>query len=744
MTTQSELESRVRLALDKLARGSPTAFDVARYGRAFHPSARSKAKSVIEALGRQDNPFRDLKPVFISVGGADGEELGYLLANTEAQTGILIEKSRELAQAARQRSLPDGKNIEVFEGDATEIIGDAINHSSDLVKSHKAGYQVVTCHAVIHELYDRTRAGFNPLTFFGRIFADQSIPTWFTYREPGAPEKWPRQVLIQSGCGPTVLLELSNVLRSKHRALADLEPKPQVIGDHLLAHKDVAMELIVKLFYLDDLGYELQERSTSVNHQHMMSSLLFAVSDTAVSEKRAEVSSSSSATESFRDLWREWGIKVVGLNSEDGSHFGLAVPESQTRVIAWRSPVSASIPEGPRGSKHGDLPSELEVAFDAFSSGDSDLLQALLVSKGRRWIEQDHRDQALELVRTAMARYPVDSLIHLWCHYLVSLSELFSGRSPSPTLFSEERRKEAAPHGLDTLFLAESMEFARKTGAGQLPVAVANQLAERLVTLDRATPTDYSPLRRYAIGTSFFVFANLLRSGGLYTAALENLTKTETWLMAGIDSHDTERLHCFYAKSVCGGVQGSVSFQAPFERLSDVSERFAGALIQLTYSFAAWFVDDLGRAEQYASQAAAMFETIGAVNYRMRALTVGALLHAWHDLQAGQEPQVGALDRDLAKGLLFLAGRNNEASWFKDWFKGLRPSKAAGLLQFRHFSKNERIVHDGIDVPVLLHFDKDSRLEWQTNRVGSLDEAETILRRHLGAPERNRIPLLAD
>jgi hypothetical protein len=288
------------------------------------------------------------------------------------------------------------------------------------------------------------------------------------------------------------------------------------------------------------------------------------------------------------------------------------------------------------------------------------------------------------------------------------------------------------------------MEFARKTGAGQLPVAVANQLAERLVTLDRATPTDYSPLRRYAIGTSFFVFANLLRSGGLYTAALENLTKTETWLMAGIDSHDTERLHCFYAKSVCGGVQGSVSFQAPFERLSDVSERFAGALIQLTYSFAAWFVDDLGRAEQYASQAAAMFETIGAVNYRMRALTVGALLHAWHDLQAGQEPQVGALDRDLAKGLLFLAGRNNEASWFKDWFKGLRPSKAAGLLQFRHFSKNERIVHDGIDVPVLLHFDKDSRLEWQTNRVGSLDEAETILRRHLGAPERNRIPLLAD
>lgn len=240
------------------------------------------------------------------------------------------------------------------------------------------------------------------------------------------------------------------------------------------------------------------------------------------------------------------------------------------------------------------------------------------------------------------------------------------------------------------------------------------------------------------------MFANLLRSGGLYTAALENLEETETWLVSGIDSHDTEKLHCFYARSVCGGVQGSVSFRAPFERLSDVSERFAGALIQLTYSIAAWFVDDLGRAEQYASQAATMFQTIGAVNYRMRAQTVGALLHAWHDLQAGQEPQIAALDQDLAKGLLFLAGRNNEASWFQEWFRGLRPSKAAGLLQFRHFSDRTRVLHGGIDVPVLLHVNEGSHLEWQSNHVSSLDEAETILRRHMGAPERNRIPLLAD
>jgi hypothetical protein len=193
-----------------------------------------------------------------------------------------------------------------------------------------------------------------------------------------------------------------------------------------------------------------------------------------------------------------------------------------------------------------------------------------------------------------------------------------------------------------------------------------------------------------------------------------------------------------------GVTRRSVSLKAPFENLSDVNERFASALIQLTYSNAAWFVNDLGQAEQYAAEAAKTFEAIETVKYRERALTIGALLHIWHDLELHQDPQTGGLDEGLAKGVLFLAGRNSEAEWFRDWFRRLRPSVAAGILQFRIFSETPLKMPDSIDMPPLLHSGMAEPLQWESNQVGSLDEMEMLLRRHIGAPEKNRIPLWAD
>ena len=744
MTTQSDLESRVRLALEKLAKGAAGDFDMAAYGRAFHPSARSKAQTVVEALSDQHNPFKHLDPVFISVGGADGEELAFLITHTTAESGILIERSRDLAQVARDRSLPSGKKIEVFEGDATDTIRSAIERSSHLVRSQRADYQVVTCHAVIHELFDRGRAGFDPAAFFSTVFGDHTIPTWFTYREPGAPSKWPEDVLVSADCGPMVLQQLAEVLIARQHSLGQLRPSPHVMGDHVRAHRDLAMELIVKLFYIEDLWYEVQERSTSVDHQQMQSFLALAIGDNAVKEKRGLVTSSSSATDSFQNLWKEWGIRVAGLNP-DGSRYELPVPESQTRVIAWRSPDTVTAAESqPLADRSGEVPADLAMALSASIVGDIDLLEALLISKGRSWIEQDHRDEALKLLTSARDGHSNNTRIHLWSDYLLSLSGLFSGDNSRPSIFSEERQETAGQYGLDILFLAERMEFLRKGGRHTFSLSTANQLASRLSEFADLDPTDHSPLGRYAIGTAFFVFANLLRSGGLYSFALENLGKAERWLVPNIESHDTERLHCYYARCVCGGIQGSISFRAPFGRLSDVSERFAGALIKLTYSFAAWFVDDLGRAEQYATEAAGMFENVGAVKYRERANTVAGLLRAWQDLQAGQEPPLSSLNGDLARAILFLAGRNQDATWFRDWFRILRPSKAAGILQFRQFSTAGGAVRFDIVLPELLSLDKQGVLQWQSNTVGSLDEAADLLRRHIGASDKNRIPLLAD
>jgi len=71
-------------------------------------------------------PFRDLRPVFVSIGGADGEELRSLLVNSRAEVGILLEVSRPLAEFARQGELPPDKKLQVVEGDASKQIAVAM------------------------------------------------------------------------------------------------------------------------------------------------------------------------------------------------------------------------------------------------------------------------------------------------------------------------------------------------------------------------------------------------------------------------------------------------------------------------------------------------------------------------------------------------------------------------------------------------------------------------------------------
>ncbi|MBX7185523.1 MAG: hypothetical protein K1Y01_10300 [Vicinamibacteria bacterium] len=735
-------------AIERLRSKADGAFDVDAYGRSFHQSAKNKAADVIKLLGEKDGRFFGLTPCFVSIGGADGTELASLLAETNATHGILIEGSRELASVARSRILPNDKRIEVFEGDAVREISKALARSQEIVRSGRANFQAVTCHAVIHELFDRGN-GFDPAVFFGTIFGDAEIPTWFTYREPGAQEKWPERLLVAADCGAKLLVELAELLRQRHPVFRGLSPAPTIVGDHMLAHRDLAMEVIVKLFYLDDLAYELEERSTSVHHQQMQAFLLLAIGESAAKAGRGLVDSFSAATESFRKLWQEWGLQIAGL-AQNGSRIDLAVPESQTRVVAWRVPSDGSLsPSDSQATvpkveaKLAPSPSgAIAIAADALDRADDAVLEALLVSKGRSWIEQDDRETAVLLLRAVLVKYPKHSLLALWCHYLLSLCILFEGKEQSADAFSDELLAAADGERMGVLFLAERMEVARKRGADDNALAHANLLAARLRQVSEVE--DHTPLERYAIGTSFFVYANLLRSGGLYTRALESIENAEKWLLRRIESHDTERLHCFYARSVCGGIQGTVSFNPPFERLSDVNQRFAAALIQLTYANASWFVDDLQRAAEYAAQAADSFDAIGSVKHSRRARTIGALFKVWNAFQEKREIPLESLTSEWAKAVEFLTGRGHHVDWFREWFPTVRPSVAAGLLQFCRFSRAPVDVGKELRLPRVLAFVSGDALQWRELTASSTSEAEALLRDTLGAPAVNRIPLFAD
>jgi hypothetical protein len=737
MNTLPSRDAEVRAALATLSSGARPTFDAATYGRAFHASAQAKAGSVVEEL--RHSRFKDLQPVFVSIGGADGEELACLLQCTNASTGILLEGSRDLAESARRRTLPPGKTIEVFEGDATDNLPKALQRAAELVNGNHAQYQAVTCHAVIHELYDRGK-NFNPLLFFGSIFRDHQIPTWFTYREPGAPEKWPDQILLRAHCASATLKDLADELVRRHVAFRDLQPPPSILGDHILLNRTLAMELIVKLFYLEDLWYEMQERSTSVDHQAMMSALLLAIGDDASQQGRGTVSSESAATISFERLWSEWGLRVAGMVGVTRRE--LSIPESQTRVVAWRTPPQPTTAPQASSQAEPEALMSLNMAFAANTGGDTDLLQSLVISKGRSWIELDLRDRALQLLETIKSSHPVGSLLGLWSHYLVSISSLFSGQA-DPSAFSDVQIAAAESHGLALLFLAESVEFRRKAGDFDGAVVAARKLTARLPA---SNPNNESTLQRYAVGTAFFIFGNLLRAGGLYSLALQHLDRAETWLLPTIASHNTERLHCFYARAISHAVQGRFASppQAPFVQLSDVDEQFASALIALAYSSAAWFIDDLTLAVQYAENAAATFDKISAAKYAKRARSAASLIRAWQALDKGLEPDLAHLDRNFAKAVLFLSGRSDDTDWFIHWFQQSRPSVAVGLLQFRRFARAPLPFPPSIALPALLNASDTVGLEWQTLTAAGIDQVDHTLRRHMDAAQSGRIALLSD
>ncbi len=535
------------------------------YIEAFQSSARGKAEAVLAGLQQAVEPLNKRPPVFLSIGGGDGEELCALLEKSDATLGVLIEKTKEFADTARenQSRLPKGKRIEVFEGDAQRKLPEAMEFVKLKIKDGHGDFLAVSCHAVIHELYDRSEEEFDLAAFLGAIFRYDDFPVWFTSREPGAPKKWPDKVLLRADCSPESLLNLANVIGARHPDLGNLRPRAHILGDDVRLHKLLAMELLAKLFYLEDLSHEINERSTAVDHEKFQSMLMLAIGETAVKDQRANATTVSAATVSFQKNWQQFRIEARGLN-DNGETSRLTVAESQTRVLAWKIPSGLS---QQLGAQAGVVPStasaeslirrqDLIVAFEALKSQDVDVLEALCISRGRRWIESEDRDNALLFLERIKSSYPQNSLLACWAHYLLSLAALFSNKA-NPQMFSEDLESNAAPSGLAMLFRAERMEFSRKLSKREHAVEIANSLLPALPERVLASSTD---LERYAIATTKFVFANLLRSGGLYREAWQQISDAEGIYKPNIESHATELAHCHYAKTICVAMTGVSNF----------------------------------------------------------------------------------------------------------------------------------------------------------------------------------------
>jgi hypothetical protein len=742
------LDSEIQKALARLhSAGNKPAFDVERYRLAFAASAREKAQVVLESLRSEKFFPLPRRPVFVSIGGADGEELDFLLQNSEAAAGVLIEALHPLAEYARHRSLPSGKSIEVFEGDAQEMLGPAMAFADNLIRSREADCKVVTCHAVIHELYDRGRERFNPVIFFAEIFNDDSIPTWFTYREPGVPSTWPDEVLLSAHCSPGSLEQLGQAILEKHPSFSTFLPKPKILGNQrLLVNGHLAMEILAKLFYLDDLLHEIEERSTSIDHRVMINALMLTIDDQAMSENRAAVQTSRAASDSFSSHWQASGIRMWALKA-DNSIEPLAIAESHVRLVAWRSPppiASAEDRDDIAAPSESQASADLLLAEKVFRSGDRELLEALLVSNGRAWIEGKDRARALLLLRSLKEKFSCPSLAWLWSHYLLSIASLFSGKDISRADFSDEIIEAVGPTAVALLFRAEKMEFARKSADRSVAVNLANQLLKSLARKveDKSA---LSNLQAYVRGTSHFLLANLLRHGGLYREAQGHISLAEEYLRPGVAAHDTELAHCYYGRSVCYAMQGFASFEPPVNSRSD-DFLFANGLIHLAQSNAAWFLNDFSRAYDYAMEAARRFDRVEAYGYTERARTIAGLLRRWMVLE-GREVGVSRRQEVAPKldSLIdVITGASEDYGALSDWIRDARPSVALGILQFETFRPTDK-ESVKLFLPLALQVDSRSRLHWvESRQVNSIGEASRSLRRILRVPEGQKVPLIPD
>jgi hypothetical protein len=750
----TQLESDIEAALQRLAQREASPFDMEGYIAAFQASAVEKAKTVLKLLDGE-SPFAGFRPAFLSIGGGDGEELRHLLRESRADLGALIEASHTLAERARDQrnTLAVGKRFEVFEGDAQERLREGLKVVRKEVAERRADFVAVTCHAVIHELFDRGKR-FDPLGFFGAIFNEPEVATWFTYREPGKPEKWPTQVLVQADCSPKALLRLAEEIASRHPSIRELSPRPDVIGDSVRLHPTAAMELLAKLFYLSDLAHEIEERSTAVDHDVMQSYLLAAMGERAEGQQLTGCYPMSEPTRSFIERWTAHKVRVRGL-TEEGREIRLSIPESQTRVIAWRLTPAFRTKKAPpltvpaRGVSPPDP--ALTVAVQAHIEHNRELLAALLVSHGRWLIESPDKDAATQLLEAIRADSPPASLPNLWSHYLLSISSLFKEPGEVPAdAFSPDKERDAEGVGLGELFQAERMEVARKRGDRGTALDLANAL-RREITAGEALPPKTGrtgtseSLARYAAGTNRYLLANLLRSGGRYDLAQEWIAHAEAIFQRGIPSHDTELAHCHYARQVCTAVMGRSEFAPLKDEGELLSRRFSGALILLSYSHAAWFVDEIDRAFHHAERAVVAFEAVDADRYVQRAEQLQRLLRIWKALGSSAAPTCDDLGGSLAEAIRYLSGQQPEWAGLSDWLAGQRPSTAVGLLQFAKRVPAVWNAPGELRLPPTIEVSDDGSWRWSDRlSVASLAQADMKLRELLSIPADRRIPLIAD
>lgn len=294
------------------------------------PSVIRKAEEVLETLEQDKVNSADV--VFVSVGGSDGTELIYLLEHSRSQHGILIEFNDNAANRARQKAKQlaenESKQIHIFTGDAYQKIDLALDVVDQLREAGKISKVVLTMHAVLHEFPDRGSSTNDIEGFLYRfLWRKGKISVLAIAREPCMPKGLSDIVYLRANCRPDNLAKFANAIRTAHPEF-QAQMEPQAMAECVRMSSPLAIETLVKLFYIESFSYEIEERTTSFSNDAFERAFYTVFGSQNV--RRMDFQ-----TNSFDRLWKERGISLLDANHRE------IRPMLHTRLVAtWEPPAT--------------------------------------------------------------------------------------------------------------------------------------------------------------------------------------------------------------------------------------------------------------------------------------------------------------------------------------------------------------------------------------------------------------------
>jgi len=324
-TSDDQLDGYLRDRLSQWVTHAGTPVEAApEYYDRFTASARKKAERVLRRAGELNVDFSDY--VVVSIGGADGTELEHILTLSNARVGILLEKRSLAIERARSKAeslRTQGKELIAIGGDAVASLDELLDVVNARVAAECLSGVAYTINATFHELPTRAR-GFD-LRRFVRMLGSVKTPRLFAYmREPTTPQKWggPQLRISSSRISPEVLQQFATIVCT-HTGTSPRKPI-EINEDTIILTPRQAIETLTKLFYVEDLAYEIGETITKIKVDEYLQAWRTEMPG-------AHVVPSFGPSESFARLYRKFGIRAFKLDRTP-----LEVPAAFLEVVTTK------------------------------------------------------------------------------------------------------------------------------------------------------------------------------------------------------------------------------------------------------------------------------------------------------------------------------------------------------------------------------------------------------------------------